>query len=490
MEADADTAEVSPHHVLLNAHPAFGTPESIAGMINEPVWREAPTLKMIHSYAHFLADDDPQMQQRMLTQPAGAEAAWREHVRQPMGFKMSAWRCSERMVLYMTTRGSYSLQHELTTDYGGEYARNYYSGSHRPTFRPLYEIPPEVIGDSEPATWPNLRGWFNPKRQPNRWPAFEEIEPRRCGGRRGVRVLPDAPEIVAACKAIKAALKRKADTSPFSSFKARSMVSDEVEEEIGRDTTLAERMMRLVSSRQATAPPGKPSSPPPSAAASEASDDDAEEYGDDDGDGSDAASTASSAASSYQSYEAPDPTLRCRCPAFCPFVPCSEPAYPSTLLCGLCRPVACQHRCACQCPFDDTCILPPPPPPLPAPRPMFLDVVGPLRDGAEWVEHVVVTSAYLLRQLRALIHEIFGIDLDTPTELRLMPGRTILAEGYGVLGNGVLDDASINATLTLGELDFPVNALLQVHLLAVDDAEPDPPAAAAAEDEPAQPQVP
>ena len=59
-----------------------------------------------------------------------------------------------------------------------------------------------------------------------------------------------------------------------------------------------------------------------------------------------------------------------------------------------------------------------------------------------------------------------------------------------MLGNGVLDDASINATLTLGELDFPVNALLQVHLLAVDDAEPDPPAAAAAEDEPAQPQVP
>ena len=76
----------------------------------------------------------------------------------------------------------------------------------------------------------------------------EDGEGKGGGGVAGGEPLPDAPEIVAACKAIKA-LKRKADTSPFSSFKARSMVSDEVEEEIGRDTTLGERMMRLVSSR-------------------------------------------------------------------------------------------------------------------------------------------------------------------------------------------------------------------------------------------------
>ena len=54
------------------------------------------------------------MKQHMLTQPVGAEAAWRTHV-MPMGadFEKSTaagdepWRYSERMTLYQTTRDSY-----------------------------------------------------------------------------------------------------------------------------------------------------------------------------------------------------------------------------------------------------------------------------------------------------------------------------------------------------------------------------------------------
>jgi hypothetical protein len=105
------------------------------------------------------------------------------------------------MVLYVTTRRSYSLEHELTVDYGTSYARHYFSGSHLPTVRPLYTIPPETIDVSAPASWPNLQGWFNPKRQPMRRPAFEEILPHCHGSEPRICVLPDEPELVATCKA-------------------------------------------------------------------------------------------------------------------------------------------------------------------------------------------------------------------------------------------------------------------------------------------------
>lgn len=136
MEMEADTGRVSPHHVLINAHPAFRRLESFTGMVNEPAAREKPTLNMIHAYARLLADDDPLMEQHSLTQPAGAEAAWREHVLQPIGAAAAhkePWRYSERMVLYKTTCGAYPLEHELTVDYGKRYTRDYASGSHRPT---------------------------------------------------------------------------------------------------------------------------------------------------------------------------------------------------------------------------------------------------------------------------------------------------------------------------------------------------------------------
>ena len=35
-EADADTGQVSPRHVIINAHPAFGMSENITSMVNEP----------------------------------------------------------------------------------------------------------------------------------------------------------------------------------------------------------------------------------------------------------------------------------------------------------------------------------------------------------------------------------------------------------------------------------------------------------------------
>ena len=46
-----------------------------------------------------------------------AEAAWRLYVQQTLGTVdtgVEPWRCSELMILYIGTRGSYSLEHELT----------------------------------------------------------------------------------------------------------------------------------------------------------------------------------------------------------------------------------------------------------------------------------------------------------------------------------------------------------------------------------------
>ena len=243
MEVEAETSQASPHHVIINAHPAFGMPESITGMVNEPSVGQKPVLKMIQAHARFLEDDDLLMKQHMLTQPVGAEAAWRKHVMRPIGADLEksaaagdeSWRYSERMTLYQTTRDSYSSEHELTVDYGKKYARSYFSGSHRPTVRPLYTIAPEAIEASAPATWPNLPGWFNPKQQPKWRPAFEVLPPRRgCGDREGIRVLPDDPEVVAACKAA-LEVSRGNELSHA--------------EEIPSDTRLVERMRRVLQRR-------------------------------------------------------------------------------------------------------------------------------------------------------------------------------------------------------------------------------------------------
>ena len=97
-------------------------------------------MKMTRNYALFLDDDDPQMRQQGLTQPVGAEAAWREHMLQPRGAAAKGasavggepWQWSERMVLYVSTRSCYTTAHELTVDYGKAYKRSYASGCHHP----------------------------------------------------------------------------------------------------------------------------------------------------------------------------------------------------------------------------------------------------------------------------------------------------------------------------------------------------------------------
>ena len=125
-----------------------------------------------------------------------AEAAWRLYVQQTLGTVATGvepWRCSELMILYIGTRGSYSLEHELTVDYGKSYSRDYASGCHKATVWPLDLVPPEAIDASAPADWPDLPGWFNPRRQPCRRPAFEMTQP---GGT--TRVCADEPAIVAA----------------------------------------------------------------------------------------------------------------------------------------------------------------------------------------------------------------------------------------------------------------------------------------------------
>ena len=85
MEANSETGVVSEQHILINSHPAFANPLSVTGMVNEPPFGESPTMKITYSYARFLANDDRLMTQHGLTQLAGAEAAWREHMCQPMG---------------------------------------------------------------------------------------------------------------------------------------------------------------------------------------------------------------------------------------------------------------------------------------------------------------------------------------------------------------------------------------------------------------------
>ena len=109
-------------------------------MVNEPPSGQSPTMKMTTSYAYFVSADDPLMIKEKLSQSAGAEAAWRAHVRQPLGAAAvgdEPWRRSERMVLYMGTRHSFPLEQELTVDYGKDYARDYDSGSHKAHFTPL-----------------------------------------------------------------------------------------------------------------------------------------------------------------------------------------------------------------------------------------------------------------------------------------------------------------------------------------------------------------
>ena len=167
-------------------------------------------------------------QARGLTQPAHAAEAWRAGILPPVGRRGAASAAaapaaegdvnplSEKMVVYMTTRrkrrrGSraarlacagrgltgarlgwypqtraprlitsvsssflfrrYSLDEELTVDYGASYSRNYPSGKHRASGgAPLYAIPRDSVGAAalRAARFPSLPGWWNPHRSASR----------------------------------------------------------------------------------------------------------------------------------------------------------------------------------------------------------------------------------------------------------------------------------------------------------------------------------
>ena len=100
------------------------------------------------------------------------------------------------MVMYATTRKHYPPSQELTIDYGQKYRRDYPSHKHRavePPYRPPRDKlrPEHLLG----ARWPSLPGWFNPKLQPVRRPAFR-LAPKTDE----IVVCPDDAEVVRARK--------------------------------------------------------------------------------------------------------------------------------------------------------------------------------------------------------------------------------------------------------------------------------------------------
>jgi hypothetical protein len=182
--------------ILVNAHPAYGDAIAITGMVNEPPAREGSNLKMVQGYARLLPDGDPLLVERGLKQPKGAQALWNESILPPEG-RLAPEGWSERMVMYVTTRKSYAHGSELTVDYGRSYARDYASGVHKPAIKKLnYSIPRDAITPAQRAklSWPDMPGWFNPKQQPPRRPAFA------IGPAGKVTVCADDPSVVRARK--------------------------------------------------------------------------------------------------------------------------------------------------------------------------------------------------------------------------------------------------------------------------------------------------
>jgi len=176
-------------HVIINAHPAFEEPLAMAGMINEPMPLQAPTMKMIEGHARPLMPMDPRLVDLGVEQQSSAIRAWKKYIMPPSG-AASPLLTSERMVMYVTTRRSYSCTSELTVDYGPAYIRDYASGQHQParafSLKPLEQLSNEQING---ACWPTLPGWFNPKQQPMNRPAFAVSSLK-------VNLCTDDPELV------------------------------------------------------------------------------------------------------------------------------------------------------------------------------------------------------------------------------------------------------------------------------------------------------
>ena len=185
-------------YVLINAHPALADPLGITSLVNEPAGGDSPLMKMVQGYARLCTNDDELMRQRGLKQSAAAIRAWREHILPPVGVspsELDLTRCSERMVMYASTRRAYACKQELTVDYGTAYSRDYASAGHRASYTRTYTIPKDVISTAHhPPDWPNLPGWFNPDRQPASRPAFAR------GADGAVRVCRDLPCVTDAAR--------------------------------------------------------------------------------------------------------------------------------------------------------------------------------------------------------------------------------------------------------------------------------------------------
>ena len=155
--------------------------------------------------------------------------------------------------------------------------------------------------------------------------------------------------------------------------------------------------------------------------------------------------------SSEAESEAPHPEQRCQCPAICPWLPCPHLPEAGNLRCDACWPVECQHRCACKCTFDSRCRFTPPPHMVaPTPQSLNLTCVGPMTPTGPMVETLTVNDAMLLGYLRTLLYDIFDISPTVITELRLMPARTIVDDGFRLLyadafGSGPVSDQTLAA---------------------------------------------
>jgi hypothetical protein len=217
--------------VIVNAHPAIGDGLNCVGIINEPVAKAKPTLKLVHRSVELLDDDCAELRRLGLRQPPGAAECWRAailpHDPRAPAADARAWRLAERMVVYCAARRAYPLEQELTVDYGRSYRREYASGEHKPHARfAAARTAAAAAGQSAAAAalrahaaggeafaagardeWPtSLRGWWNPLKQPLGRPAFRLAR----GGR--VALLDDLPHLVAAQRALSAPCEaRRAD---------------------------------------------------------------------------------------------------------------------------------------------------------------------------------------------------------------------------------------------------------------------------------------
>ena len=154
-------------HMLVSAHPLFGSSAYVMGNVNEPP-RGAPSLELVETQLVALANDDPLMVRAGLTQDKKSLAAFEAFAKEQTEVKMKG-------TFFVTKRDSYPDGEELTVVYGGQYKRTYSTWGHAGT--PLgYVVPGDEWEKGlweKWAHWPDkCPGWFNADAQPTNRPAF------------------------------------------------------------------------------------------------------------------------------------------------------------------------------------------------------------------------------------------------------------------------------------------------------------------------------